>query len=115
MDIDLARKLLGVDGSNLLTLETAWHDRRTQILQQRELTSNEAEILEYEALLANLDRARQVLQEAAAAADEDTVYSDSSGRPLPVVATAAGIGVAAGLAIAAAIIALIAALTGHLP
>lgn len=115
MDIDLARKLLGVDGSNLLTLETAWHDRRNQILQQQ-LTGSEAEIREHEALLANLDRARQVLQEAAAMAEvaETDPEAAHTNRRTPTIATGIWLGVIAGVAVATALIVLIAALAGHL-
>lgn len=115
MDTELARKLLGVDGSNLLMLETAWHHRRTQILEQQVQSDSEAEIAEQDALLANLDLARAVLKDAAKTMSREPTYANGPAFPLNIHTTWLNviIGVAVGTVAAAAIIAFIAWLAGH--
>lgn len=92
MDLDLARKLLGVDGSDPQALDAAWHTRRNQILQQwpqvdgdpkpSQETSPETsmETREHDALLANLDRAHSVLRQAAEMSTRQPETIEGTGR-----------------------------------
>lgn len=114
MDTELARKLLGVDGSNLLMLETAWHHRRTQILEQQAQAGSEAEAAEQQALLDNLDLARAILKQAA---EKTSRERPTPGRPPFRLATSATwrgviIGVPLGAVVALAIVVLIVRLAG---
>ena len=95
MDTELARKLLGVDGSNLLMLDTAWHHRRSQILEQQAQAGSEAEAAEFEALLANLDLARAVLKDAAERANRE--MTDPADRTLQLALNKTWLAVIAGL------------------
>lgn len=109
MDIELARKLLGVDGSNLLMVETAWHHRRTQILEKQLQANSEAEAAEQQALLDNLDLARAVLKNAAAKTHRDRISTDRPPFRLAISDTglAVLVGIVLGVVVALAIVALI--------
>lgn len=109
MDIDLARKLLGVDGSDAQTLEAAWSARRHQILQQRRL-GDAAEVDERNALLANLDRARAVLKDAAHISARS---STRAGGADYMAMREIWLGAAFGILASALLLILIAWLTGH--
>ena len=118
MDTELARKLLGVDGSNLLMLETAWHHRRTQILEQQAQAGSEAEAAEQQALLDNLDLARAILKQAAEKTSRERPTPDRPPFRLAISATWRGviigviIGVPLGAVVALAIVVLIVRLAG---
>ena len=114
MDIELARKLLGVDGSNLLMLETAWHHRRTQILEQQAQAGSEAEAAEQQALLDNLDLARAVLKQAAEKASRERLPADRPPFRLAINETwrSVIIGITVGAVVALAMVALIVRLAG---
>ena len=114
MNIELARKLLGVDGSNQLMLETAWHHRRTQILEAQ--TDSDAEAAEKEALLDNLDLASAVIKDATASASREQPAINDGPLHLNMNDTWRNvmIGLATGTVVAITVIVFIAWLTGHL-